>query len=68
MNRFGGDRELRRRQAEMLYELEMGWRAEGNSEFVYGEEYDLFRLPDGRFAFSREWADVKSLRERGYFD
>ena len=29
---------------------------------------DLFRFTeDGRFAFSREWADVKLLQKRGYF-
>jgi len=37
-------------------------------DFVYDEEQDLFRFPeDGRFAFSREWADVELLEERGYF-
>ena len=37
-------------------------------DFVYDEGQDLFRFPqDGRFAFSREWADVKLLEERGYF-
>jgi len=39
----------------------------GHSDFVYYKE-DLFRFPqDDRFAFSREWADVKLLEERGYF-
>jgi len=36
------------------------------SFFVYNEEKDLFRFPDGRFAFSREWADIDLLQERGY--
>jgi len=40
-------------------------REEGISDFVYDEEKDLFRFPDGRFAFSREWADVDLLQERG---
>jgi hypothetical protein len=41
---------------------------EGYPDFVYEEEQDLFRFPeDGRFAFSREWADVMLLEERGYF-
>ena len=54
MDKFGSDREMRRRGAETLYELEMLWREEGTSDFVYDEEYDLFRFPeDGRFAFSR---------------
>jgi len=34
--------------------------------FVYDAEKDFFRFPDGRFAFSREWADVDLLQERGY--
>ena len=29
-------------------------REEGISDFVYDEEEDLFRLSDGRFAFSKE--------------
>jgi len=41
-------------------------REEGLSDFFYDEENDLFRFPDGRFAFSREWSDGKLLRERGY--
>jgi hypothetical protein len=41
---------------------------EGISDLIYDEGQDLFRFPeDGRFAFSREWADVKLLQERGYF-
>jgi hypothetical protein len=33
-------------------------------DFVYDEEQDLFRFPqDGRFAFSREWADIDLLEE-----
>ncbi len=68
MGKFGSDREMRRRGAETLYELEMLWREEGTSEFVYDEEHDLFRFPgDGRFAFSKEWADIKLLEERGYY-
>jgi len=41
-------------------------REEGISDFVYDEEKDLFRFADGRFAFSREGADVELLQERGY--
>jgi hypothetical protein len=33
--------------------------------FYYDEENDLFRFRDGRFAFSREWADWVLLRKRG---
>ena len=64
--RFGSDQERRRRRSLALYEFELALREEGLSEFVYDEETDLFRFPDGRFAFSREWSDVKLLRERGY--
>ncbi len=68
MREFGTDQERRRRGAETLYELEMLWLNEGTSEFVYDEEHDLFRFPeDGRFAFSKEWADIKLLEERGYY-
>ena len=49
-----------------LYEVEMLFREEGISDFVYDEETDLFRFPDGRFAFSRTHADLKLLEERGY--
>jgi len=51
----------------MLYEFEIALREEGISDFVYDEKQDLFRFPDGRFAFSREWSDVKLLEERGHF-
>ena len=47
----------------------MALREEGEiPDFVYDEEQDLFRFAeDGRFAFSREWADMELLQERGYF-
>lgn len=69
VRKFGSDRERRRRRAAALYEFEMALREEGDiSDFVYDEEQNLFRFPeDGRFAFSREWADVMLLEERGYF-
>ncbi len=64
----GSDRERRRRQAEALYELEMFFREEGDSDFIYDETHGLSCFPeDGRFAFSQGWADMKLLRERGYF-
>src|SRR5215213_3328294 len=66
MRRFGGDQERRRRRANALYVFEMMLREEGLSDFVYDEEKDLFRFPDGKFAFSREWADIELLQERGY--
>jgi hypothetical protein len=67
MRRFPSDRERRRRRANALYEFELVLCEEGISDFVYDEGEDLFRFPDGKFAFSREWADVKLLEERGYF-
>jgi hypothetical protein len=59
--------EQRKRDAALRYELEMesrkvGW---GDPAFVYDEEKDLFRWTDGRFAFSREHADLALLRKRG---
>ena len=67
MRKFGSDRERRRRRANALYEFEMVLREKALSDFVYDEEEDLFRLPDGRFAFSKEWADMDLLQKRGYF-
>jgi hypothetical protein len=67
MRKFGSERERRRRRANALYEFEMVLREEGISDFVYDEGEDLFRFANGRFAFSREWADVDLLEERGYF-
>ena len=69
MDRFDSEQERRRRRAAALYRFEMALRTEGEiPDFVYDEEQDLFRFPqDGRFAFSKEWADMKLLEERGYF-
>jgi hypothetical protein len=58
--------EQERRYARSLYETEMRLREEGVSGFVYDEERDLFRFTDGRFAFSRTYANRKVLEERGY--
>ena len=50
-----------------LYDIEMYFREEGHSEFVYDEELDVFRFPeDGRFAFCQEFADWERLQELGY--
>ncbi len=50
-----------------LYDIEMYFREEGHSEFVYDEELDIFRFPeDGRFAFCKEFADGERLWQRGY--
>jgi hypothetical protein len=38
---------------------------ERDAALVYGEEKDLFRRTDPRFAFSREHADWELLRKRG---
>ena len=67
IGRFGSDLGRRRQRANALYEFEMVLREEGLSGFLYDEGEDLFRFAqDGRFAFTREWADVKLLEERGY--
>ena len=59
------DSEKRRRGAEALYELETSFREEGwpSEEFVYDSEQDLYRFPDGEFAFSKEYANERRLRE-----
>ncbi len=60
------DAEWRRRAAGTLYHSEMRMRSWGwpDPALVYDEERDLFRYRDGRFAFSREWADWRLLRKR----
>ena len=63
--------ELRRIRCETLYLLEVEWRemGEGDPKLVYDEEADLFRFrSDGRFAFSRKYADWELLRKRGVWD
>jgi hypothetical protein len=59
--------EMRRRRAETLYELEALFAEEGwpSEEFVYDKEHDLYRFADGEFAFSREYANERRLREMG---
>jgi hypothetical protein len=44
------------------------FRKEGcpSEDFVYDEENDLYRFPDGEFAFSREYANERRLREMGF--
>ena len=55
--------------ARDLYETGIYLREEGDSVFMYDEEFDVFRFPeDGRFAFCKEFADWERLRERGYLD
>ena len=46
---------------------EAGFREEGwpSEEFVYDAEHDLYRFPDGEFAFSKEYANERRLREEG---
>jgi hypothetical protein len=59
--------EKRRRVAETLYELETAFREDdwfSSSEyFIYDDDHDLYRFPDGEFAFSREYANEKRLLE-----
>ena len=59
--------EKRRCGAEVLYELEIGFREEGwpSDDFVYDAEHDLYRFADGEFAFSRKYANERRLREMG---
>ena len=58
--------EMRRSRAEILYELETGFREEGwPSDFVYDAEHDPYRFSDGEFAFSKEYANERRLREMG---
>ena len=61
------DSEKCRRGAEALYELETGFREDGwpSEEFVYDEKHDLYRFPDGEFAFSREYANEPGMWEEG---
>jgi hypothetical protein len=66
--RFGIFRERRRRRAQALYEFGTALHEEVYPDFVYDRKQGLLRCPqDGRFAFSRERAEVKLLEERGYF-
>lgn len=62
--------EKRRRVAETLYELEKLFREDdwfsSVEYFVYDAEHDLYRFPDGEFAFSREYANERRLREEGF--
>ena len=45
----------RRREANLLYDLEIEYRKVGwgDPAYVYDEEKALFRFHDGRFAFSK---------------
>ena len=53
--------------AEDLCDLETYFGERGGSEFVYDEDLDVFRFSeDGSFAFCREFADWRRLRERGH--
>ena len=59
----------RRSLLEILYDVEMFFSKEGFSKLEYDEELDVFRFPeDGRFAFCKEFADWKLLKERGYMN
>jgi len=59
--------EQRKRDAALLYELEMEFRKVGweDPALVSDEEKDLFRFRDGSFAFSREHVNWRPLGERG---
>jgi hypothetical protein len=64
------EKKRRRHGAEILYELETAFREDGwpSKEFVYDAEHDLYRFPDGEFAFSKEHANERRLREEGYIE
>ena len=50
-----------------LYRIDTYLRKHGCSDFEYDEELDVFRFPeDGCFAFCKEFADWRRLRQRGY--
>ena len=59
---------MRRSGAEILYKLETGFREENwpSEEFLYNAEHDLYRFADGEFAFPREYATERRLREEGF--
>ena len=61
------DREMRRRKAATLYELETLFAEEGwpTEDLLYEAEQDLYRFPDGEFAFSKEYANERRLRDEG---
>jgi hypothetical protein len=61
------EKEQRKRDAALLYDLEVEFRKVGwgDSALVYEEEKDIFRFTDGKFAFSREHADWDLLKKRG---
>jgi hypothetical protein len=61
--------ERRRQDCEYFYPFELLLMEEGcESELVYGEEQDVFRFADGRFALSKEHADWACLKAIGYFE
>ena len=59
--------ERRRRFCEFMFELEGVFRegGGGGSDLVYDAEHDLYRFPDGEFAFSREYANERRMRQMG---
>ncbi len=62
------DSQMRRRKAATLYELEALFAEEGwpSEDFVYDAEHELYRFLDGEFAFSKEYATERRLREEGH--
>ena len=64
------DSEMRRRKAAALYELEALFAEEGwlTGDFVYDAEHELYRFPDREFAFSKEYANERRLREQATSD
>jgi hypothetical protein len=61
---------MRSRKAAALYELEALFAEESwpSEELVCDTERDLYRFPDGEFAFSKEYANERRLRELGFIE
>jgi hypothetical protein len=56
-------------RAKDLFDFETWAWEKGVCEFEYDEYLGIFRFyEDGRFAFSREFADWRLLKERRYID
>jgi hypothetical protein len=62
---LGASPEERRNAAQELYNDGLQQWEWGRRWFIYDYDHNLFRFPDGRFAFSREEADWLLLAERG---
>jgi hypothetical protein len=55
---YKSDRESRRRNREELFELMLEFREDLMADFVFDEDKQLFRTPDGRPVLSRYFIDT----------